>query len=155
MDNIKIRLSSQKDLKTVNKLFWLLTLYNRKNRPKDEVKQRRDEEAEKNLSNEEAKKVFSNKNCYFLVAETNDKEIIGYGYIDKSKSRIVIEELYVKKEFRRKGIGKKILTGLENYLKKNKLRAMVEVFPWNKKAIRFYNKNGYRTKFIVLEKKGF
>ena len=146
MDNIKIRLVCKKDLKAVTKLFWLLTLYNRKNRPKDEVKQRRDEEAEK---------IFSNKNCYFLVAETNDNEIIGYGYIDKSKSRIVIEELYVKKEYRREGVGKRILNELENYLKKNKLRAMVEVFPWNKKAIRFYNENGYRTKFIILEKKGF
>ncbi len=61
----------------------------------------------------------------------------------KGKPGIYIEDLYVKPQYRGKGIGKKLLDYI-NVLAKERNCARIEwvVLNWNKSAINFYEKMG-------------
>ena len=76
-----------------------------------------------------------------------EKEIIGYGMIAKSfstefgKPCIWIEDLYVKEEYRAKGMGSSFFQFLEKEYPGTIMR--LEVEEENERAIRVYRKNGY------------
>ena len=85
-------------------------------------------------------------NCF--VAETDDQKIIGYvtyffcyyTWVGKS---MYMDDLYVRPEYRGKGIGKKLITKVISYASEtecNKLRWQVS--NWNKPAIDFYKSLG-------------
>lgn len=79
----------------------------------------------------------------------NGKEIQGYGMIAKSFSTefgrpcIWIEDLYLKEEYRGKGIGSSFFQYLEKEYPDTIMR--LEVEEENERAIRVYRKNGYET----------
>lgn len=78
-----------------------------------------------------------------------EKEIVGYGMIAKSfstefgKPCIWIEDLYLKEEYRGRGIGSKFFIYLEKEYPNTILR--LEVEEDNIRAIAVYQKNGYET----------
>ena len=85
-------------------------------------------------------------NCF--VAETNDKQIIGYAtyffcyytWIGKS---LYMDDLYVKTEYRTNGIGTKLINKVIEFARNSechKLRWQVSC--WNKPAIDFYKSLG-------------
>lgn len=105
------------------------------------------------------------KNGKFLVAETNG-EIIGLvvavilkqtstdllSIIPSTIGRIL--ELFVKDQFRRRGIGKRLMTAAESYLKKLGCDIIwVEVFAPNHPAHNFYQKLGYHDRMHDMIKK--
>lgn len=57
---------------------------------------------------------------------------------------LLIEDLAVKDEFKNQGIGKQLLTKIENYAKRNKIKTIS--FNTNRKSssIKFYEKQGYK-----------
>ena len=77
----------------------------------------------------------------------NEKEIAGYGMIAKSfstefgKPCIWIEDLYLKEEYRGKGIGSSFFAYLEKEYPDTIMR--LEVEEDNTRAVAVYKKNGY------------
>lgn len=85
-------------------------------------------------------------NCF--VAKTNDKRIIGYAtyfftYYTWIGKCLYMDDLYVKTEFRTKGIGKRLMNSVIEFAKSSgchKLRW--QVARWNEPAIEFYKSLG-------------
>ena len=92
---------------------------------------------------QENKELF---NC--LVAETNDKHIIGFAsfffaYYSWSGKALYLDDLYVKETFRNQAIGKMLFDAVLVYAKNNhcnKMRWLVS--KWNTNAIGFYKSIG-------------
>ena len=85
-------------------------------------------------------------NC--LVAETNDKHIIGFAsfffaYYSWSGKALYLDDLYVKESFRKQAIGKMLFDAVLAFAKNNhcnKMRWLVS--KWNTNAIGFYKSIG-------------
>ena len=93
-------------------------------------------------------KIFLEKNpniCF--VAELKNGEIIGTIMAGNDGRRGHIYHLMVKPEYRKNGIGKKLLEKAENGLKKEGIRKIfLVVFKHNKTGNKFWEKNGYKTR---------
>ena len=74
-------------------------------------------------------------------------------YDFKAPKRGRISELVVSKNCRSKGIGKKLLNAMEEYLKAFGCQdILIEVFGYNELAIKFYEKMGYHTRMVEVTK---
>ncbi len=64
---------------------------------------------------------------------------------------LIIEDLAVKEEFKRKGVGKMLMNYVEVYAKRNRLKRII--FKTNKKApaIKFYEKIGYKARKDIVD----
>jgi len=86
-----------------------------------------------------------NNQYLFMIYEIN-KEVVGFITARKEdwNNSFYIEKLYVKEEYRNKGYGKKLLLELIKNVRKLKSRIIfLDLNPKNKKAISFYNRNGF------------
>lgn len=102
-------------------------------------------------------------NGKILLYEENDK-IVGLivGLINNNKEETYefkaprrgrITELVVSKTIRSKGIGTILLKAMEDYLKTIGCEdILLGVFAYNKKAIDFYERNGYHMRMIDMTK---
>jgi GNAT superfamily N-acetyltransferase len=85
-------------------------------------------------------------NC--LVAETSDKRIVGYAtyfftYYTWIGKCIYMDDLYVKQEFRTKGIGTRLINSVIEFAKSSQCHKLRwQVSKWNKPAIGFYQSMG-------------
>jgi GNAT superfamily N-acetyltransferase len=85
-------------------------------------------------------------NCF--VAETNDKRIIGYTtyfftYYTWIGKCLYMDDLYVKPEFRAKGIGKRLMNRVIEFAKSSNCHKLRwQVSNWNKPAVEFYKSLG-------------
>lgn len=84
--------------------------------------------------------------CYLAYA---GREPIGYLILLMTYSSFLakptqyIEDIFILKEYRQKGIGQKMFDFIKKLAKKRKCgRIEWTVLKWNKSAINFYNKNG-------------
>ena len=109
-------------------------------------------------------KVNNNEGKCYLAVE-NDK-VVGlimgcvkgydeYDYLDYKCPRSgEITELIVSKNARSNGIGKKLMQKLEEYLKNIGCEYIfIDVFAYNKNAIKFYEKTGFHTRGLIDVKK--
>jgi ribosomal protein S18 acetylase RimI-like enzyme len=98
-------------------------------------------------------KVIADEKGIFFLAKDN-AEIIGYliAYKEKSPDRsmlkprkyIHVDDLSVRSDYRKKGIGTLLMDKLEELAKKNKIYEMeLNVWCFNKGAIKFYENKGY------------
>ena len=88
----------------------------------------------------------------FLVAEDKGKSTGTIGLIKKANLG-VLRRFFVKKEFRERGIGKKLYDTLENFAKKTKIEKLIlSTSPQMKEAIRFYQKNNFLITKITKNK---
>lgn len=107
---------------------------------------------------------YSNKGKIYLAIQ--DDVVIGIiaGHIRKYSSYDsldytcpnmgVVQELYVLDEYARAGVGTKLMDKMENYFKKSGcLYSTLEVFAYNEKAKRFYEKLDYSDRLISMIKK--
>ncbi len=136
-DTIKIRFATESDIKTILELIKELAHYEK-------------------LSNEVSADEIKLKNTLFgktkyaevLLAEYNGEPVghalFFYNYSTfLAKPGIYLEDLFVKPEFRGKGIGKHLLDKLIQIAKeKNCGRVEWAVLDWNESAIRFYENLG-------------
>lgn len=98
------------------------------------------------LTKSELEEEFSSYICF--LAETTQKEITGYAFLFHtfhtwSGKAIFLEELYVRNNFRRLGIGTRLINAAIDYGKEhgcNKVRW--QVYDWNTDAIASYEKLG-------------
>ena len=74
-----------------------------------------------------------------------------YDYLDYKCPRSgEISELIVSKNARSRGVGKQLMQKIEEYLKSIGCKYIfVDVFAYNKNAIRFYEKNGFHTRGLI------
>ncbi len=97
-----------------------------------------------------------NGKCYLAIEEN---EVVGlimgnirvydeYDYLDYTCPKTGdILELVVSKKSRGKGIGNKLIKRMEDYFKGQDCEIVsLEVFAYNKNAIKFYDKNGYHNR---------
>lgn len=78
-----------------------------------------------------------------------------YDYLDyKCPERGVITELIVSKKIRGSGIGNMLMNKMEEYFKSKDCEyILVDVFAYNEKAIKFYDRNGYHSRMYTKIKK--
>lgn len=105
-----------------------------------------------------------NKTSKLIVASVN-KKLVGfiYGHKDKQDKELkksavksgTIEELYISKEFRGKGIAKKLMLAMEKYLREEKcqLIRLKDVHATNKQAQDFYQNLNYQPRVIEYAKR--
>jgi N-acetylglutamate synthase-like GNAT family acetyltransferase len=81
---------------------------------------------------------------YFFVVEEN-KIIIASIAMKITEDIGIIKRLYLKKEYRNRGIAQKLYNRIEKIAIKEKLQKLtLSTTPQMKQAIRFYTKNGFK-----------
>jgi ribosomal protein S18 acetylase RimI-like enzyme len=103
------------------------------------------------LSKRETEKIF--------VAEDESHAFLGYIWVGEGSSMMTglkhgyIYDVFVKKEFRGKGIGRTLLEKAQNYCReKGYSRIRLMVYVNNANAIGLYNKMGFKTEQMHMEK---
>lgn len=78
-----------------------------------------------------------------------------YDYLDyKCPKRGEVTELIISSKVRSKGIGSMLMNKMEEYFKSVGCEyIIIDVFAYNEKAIKFYEKQGYHTRMLVDIKK--
>jgi len=105
------------------------------------------------FSEEYYEKLINDENCMFFLAK-DENEIVGYSIaykkevsdipVLKNRKWIHIDDLSVKSNQRKKGIGSIIMEEIENWAKKNNINEIeLNVWLFNTNAINFYEKKGY------------
>ena len=93
-------------------------------------------------------------NC--LVAETDDKKVVGFvsfffAFYSWSGRAIYLDDLYVREEYRKKGVGKKLLMMVIDIAKQTDCKkARWQVSNWNTNAIEFYKSIGAEINTIEI-----
>ena len=90
-----------------------------------------------------------NESAFFqcFIAEVDDK-VVGFAsfffaYYSWSGKALYLDDLFVKEEFRKQGIGKKLLEAVIDFAKSEKCKKIRwQVSKWNANAIEFYKKMG-------------
>lgn len=104
---------------------------------------------------------FENDKALFILAE-KDSEIIGYlaaspvsaAYSYKLSRYIELENIGVLPEYRKRGVGLKLLKYFEEWSRKQGYeKVILDSYYKNTSAIDFYKKNGFEPINIKLEKK--
>jgi ribosomal protein S18 acetylase RimI-like enzyme len=111
---------------------------------------------------DEMKEIEEKNGKMFLYIENNQVLGLIVGIIDneerneyhfKAPKRGRITELIVTKKVRSKGIGNKLITHMENYLKEQGCKAiLLVVFAYNDIARSFYDKHKYHERVLDLIK---
>ncbi len=99
------------------------------------------------------------KHCYVyedqekIVGAILIKEYETDDYVTLKKRKLYeIYDIVVDREFRRKGIGKKLFEFIKNLAQKNNINSItVEVFAFNNEAIQFYQSIGMTARKVVYE----
>ena len=140
MKKLKIKKAQKKDIKEIGKLML--------------------EEFSKPPFNEKVSlnSVIESLNYYFGIGKVyyieDNKRIIGVVNFCVEQywegSVIIIEDLAVKEEFKKQGISKYLMDFVEDFARKNNIGAIY--FSTNKKskAVRFYQKIGYKIKKDII-----
>lgn len=100
------------------------------------------------MSNSEFSRLIRQRN---LVYVAENKEIIGFLTAKKKKISLALENIYVKKEFRKKGISRKLLRKFISDWKKTKFKEIQLICKLKLK--RFYEKIGFKPSMIFMKRK--
>lgn len=147
-----IKEAAQKDIKEINNLLTDLI--------QDE--RQYDENINKNYVVKDYYEQFFEKQDYcIIVAKEENNNILGYGFgfiVDCNsvydRKFAQLDALYVKLEYRKMGIAKRIIKHFTEWAKENKvLYIELKVCNSNSKAIELYEKEGFETDKKILKKK--
>ena len=142
---MKIKKASAKDLKEIGKLML--------------------EEFSKPPFNENVSlsSVLKSLNFYFKIGKIltmiDKKEIVGVAVFKIEQywegKVIIIEDLAVKEEYKKQGVGKKLMNEVESHAKKNNVTLIHFITNEKSLAIKFYKKLGYkqRKNGVLFDKK--
>ena len=107
--------------------------------------------------------ILEDKDCCLKVA-TDKGAVVGMVYmtieedsaneVAKGYKHVSVDEISVLPEYSRIGIGSLLMSEVENWAKsKNIYEISTLTYDFNKPAINFYEKNGFKPYSIVLKKK--
>lgn len=89
--------------------------------------------------------------CGLIVGLINNDEEEEYDFRSPKRGRV--SELVVSSKCRNNGIGKKLLSAMEDYLKSVGCKnILIGVFAYNEGAINFYERHGYHTRMTEMIK---
>ena len=95
---------------------------------------------------------------YFLVARSHNK-LLGWILLDRSYDYFInkevgwINDIYVKKEYRKNGIAKRLIfEGIKEFRKKGFLEVSLNVYSTNKHAISLYKSLGFQEASKLMTK---
>jgi len=143
-ENITIRLALKKDMLTVYEQICDLE--------------------NKVFNMNDFKKIFntniSSKHIFYLVAENNNENIIGFischiqNLLHHEKKVAEIQELYVNKKYRKQGVGRLLINKVVEKLKTKKIESF-EVTAQNKrkKTHDFYSSTGFKQSHLKFTRK--
>ncbi len=95
-------------------------------------------------------------NCFVLIVTENDKKIANVLFFEDPCLPYIwrLGHMQVNKNFRRKGIGSKMIKEINKYIKSKKgKKIIVYVSKDNTKARSFYKKNGFINKYLLKKHK--
>lgn len=152
MDKIDIRPAKISEINTIQDLSHALF----------ESDGPRDKHLNHNWPYEDGKKYFKKRIIdpeYICVVADINNEVIGYlsGAVLPVDSwrpvkRTELENMFVAEKFRREGVGKKLIEEFIKWSKGKKAdKATVDVYASNKKAIKFYKREGFTPEALNLE----
>ncbi len=153
MDEVNVRCANPSDLKDISKL-WMSMLTETKISLTDS------RTALKTWLNH-VSLLIAEDPCQVIIATHND-DIIGYAIIEFSNlipmlrvfGYAALTDLYVKKDWRGKGVGLLLLRKAEAIaISKGFSEVRLSVLLGNDNAIRFYKNNGYEVHGIIMRKK--
>jgi len=153
MSNVQIRCANPSDLKYISKLW--MNMITELNIPLSDYSN-----ALKVWLNH-VSLLIAEDPCQVIVA-TYEDEVIGYAVIEFSNlipmlrifGYAALTDLYVKKDWRGKGIGVQLLKKAETIaISKGFSEIRLSVLSNNTNAIRFYESNGYKIYGIIMHKK--
>lgn len=85
------------------------------------------------------------KECKYIVAKSEDNEILGFAGILINIDVVELMNIVVRKAYRNQGIGKKLLEELIKISQETKLQFLnLEVNEKNEVAIKLYKKTGFK-----------
>jgi len=143
---IKIRKATVRDFEQLRDLRRDFYLFESK---KDKLC--RKEYAYNGMPQSLARNLRSKKIAYFVAEK--DKELVGYigAQIEKMpafkvpKKRVHLFNLYMKEDYRSKGIGKKLIAEGNKWARSKGIKlVMLYVYWWNTKARKLYNNLGFK-----------
>ena len=153
--NILIRGATKFDYPIINKMLLKLQNYHSENIPKVYKK------LDIFFTFDEYLKILEDKNTYFLLATFNN-EVIGLIWLnfneklskyEYQRKQIWIEGIYVRAEYRRKGIAKKLVNEAINKAKFLNAQSM-ELMIWNFNEIsKKFFENYFKVRSLILTKK--
>jgi ribosomal protein S18 acetylase RimI-like enzyme len=101
--------------------------------------------------------ILTSRRRFLLFAIENNKiigNLIGTLLENVYEKSGYLDDLFVKKEYRKKRYGKKLIAAFINLIKNKKVKKIrLGVRIINKKAIKFYNNLGFKTTYYEMEKK--
>jgi len=102
---------------------------------------------------EEISDDVANENGVVFLAYGGD-EPVGYVYAKYCKEcyYFLVDELFVNENYRGNNIGGELLEMAMEWGKRFNVPIRVEIFEWNKKALDFYLKQGFKIDSLVLER---
>lgn len=152
--NILIREATKIDYPVINKMLLKLQNYHSENIPKVYKK------LDSFFTFDEYLKILEDKNIYFLLATFNN-EVIGLIWLnfneklskyEYQRKQIWIEGIYVRAEYRRKGIAKKLLNETINKAKFLNAQS-IELMVWNfNETSKKFFENYFKIRALVLTK---
>lgn len=152
--NILIREATKFDYPIINKMLLKLQNYHSENIPKVYKK------LDIFFTFDEYLKILEDKNTYFLLATFNN-EVIGLIWLnfneklskyEYQRKQIWIEGIYVRAEYRRKGIAKKLVNEAINKAKFLNAQS-VELMIWNfNETSKKFFENYFKIRALVLTK---
>ena len=88
---------------------------------------------------------------YRAVIFEQDKALIGYALFREELKEIYLRQLFICREHRRRGFGRKAMNLLKNEMWPKDKRLTVEVLLANQAAVRFWRAMGYKDYALTLE----
>jgi len=154
--NLKIREANNNDYNEVYKITMEVHKLHLKNRP----------DVYLDIDNPLGKEYFNDllnsiNTKVFLVEDTDRKELMAYSIIQIMttknpiyipKTFVYVNDFCVKSNFKRNGIGKLLFSHIVDYAKtENATSLQLNVWEFNKDAIKFYEQLGMSTRNRVME----
>lgn len=88
---------------------------------------------------------INNNQTYFVIAQENDKNIIGYAGLYFVQTEGYIYNIAVKKHFRKLGVGTRLVNSLKDFCIENSMEFLsLEVRKSNTSAIKLYEKMNFK-----------
>ncbi len=152
MESITYRKLNKDDVHEIQRLLKELQDYHYENRPDIFLA---------HIVNIEQVLDFMLNNYTIYGAENSKQSLVGFiafniidvqldSFTVKAK-KLVIHDLIVTREMRNKGIATELMSICKNIAKENNMSLELGVWGFNKRAIRFYRKQGFNYKTIDME----
>jgi len=154
---MKIRKAQIKDLNDIDEIYQEGQIDEEKNIPsgKNEKEILKDLEKSKKVRLEGFRKAINSSKEKFLVCEEKD-ELMGFGVavLSNKKRGAEVSLIYVKRKYRRQGVGRELLKELLGWLKeKGEKKVFVTTNIENNSSISLNKQAGFRTSIVIMERK--